>query len=174
MSTELYDIKMTASIVISLVSLLVIVIQAADPKVVTFSAYRTGRFHQVDNKNTVIPYQGVRLNAGGGLNNATGLFTAPLAGNYLFSFQGLSSFREVSSRSHNPETDKHVVTRVFLAKNEETTLGTSYAALSGRSLSIFVIVPLDKGDRVGAVLHTGQLYDTKTEFFTRFSGTLLS
>ncbi len=40
-------------------------------------------------KNTIIPFQVEILNVGGGMNTATGVFTAPVDGIYYFVFSGI-------------------------------------------------------------------------------------
>ena len=107
---------------------------------------------------TVIPYQIDRLNVGGAMNAATGVFTAPANGRYHFSFKALSD----SSGAYN---------WVFLRVNG-VKIANSFARLDGYNMPLVATLQLIKGDTVDVYLYQGSIYDS-TDHFTQFSGFLL-
>ncbi len=50
--------------------------------------------------NTPIPFEVEKLNIGGAMDRSTGIFTAPRAGKYFFSFSGIAFFPSSSSLVH--------------------------------------------------------------------------
>lgn len=109
---------------------------------------------------SVIPYEVERLNSGGAMNLATGVFTAPLRGRYHFTFTALSGTAD--------ETGNFVFVRVNGAH-----IGISYAYGAHNSIPIVATVNLEKGDTVDSFLHSGSILDTSEHHRTQFSGILL-
>ena len=107
---------------------------------------------------TVIPYEVTRLNVGGHMNAATGVFTAPVNGRYHFSFTALSW----SSLSLN-----FVRLRV-----NGVDIAISRAPSVQYNLPLVATLQLTKGDRVDVYLELGSFYDTSNHY-TQFSGFLL-
>jgi len=114
--------------------------------------------------NAVVPFDIVRLNAGGAMNPATGVFTAPVNGIYHFEFFGLKSGTDPAPLY------------IFLQANG-MEMGRSYAfdysdtfrGLSGISSSL----KLKVGDQVRIFKGLGTLHDTINEEFTHFTGWLV-
>merc|ERR1719415_281346 len=61
--------------------------KVSETKMVAFDAFRDKPFHE-DQK--YITFDGMKVNVGGAFNPDTGMFTAPVAGVYSFSFHGLT------------------------------------------------------------------------------------
>ena len=104
---------------------------------------------------TVIPYQVTRLNVGGHMNVATGVFIAPVNGRYHFSFTA----RSLSS------------TYVFLRVNG-ALIASSFALSVNYNLPLVATLQLTKGDTVDVYLYGGSIYDNSAHY-TQFSGFLL-
>ena len=125
-----------------------------------FNVHRTSSY---DKTGTVIPYEGVRLNVGGGMNPSSGVFTAPRSGAYLFMF---------TARSYGTS-----YTHVDLRLNGGQVLARSFhdigAGKNGGSLAIQSAVYLKEGDTIDIFLETGSVYDQKQNPYTQFTGVLL-
>ena len=107
---------------------------------------------------TVIPYEVERLNIGGAMNLATGVFTAPVNGRYYFSFKALAW----TSGVHN---------FVYLRVNG-VGIGISWAPTNYYNLPLVATLNLKKGDAVDVYLYVGSTYDNG-DHHTHFSGFLL-
>ena len=127
-------------------------------KSVHFTVQRTTSNFAVE--NAVIPFDIERLNVGGAMNLATGVFTAPVDGIYHFDFKGL--------KSTDPEQ-----LFIYLQVNG-VNIGTAYATnlpnylgLSGISASL----KLETGDQVRLFKTTGTLHEYRQ--YTFFTGWLV-
>ena len=107
----------------------------------------------------VIPYQLERLNIGGAMNLATGVFTAPVNGRYQFSFV---------ARSGAPGVAHYCNLRV-----NDAVIATSYAQSYGFNMPIVSTLNLKRGDRVDVLLQSGNILDFVNDRWTHFSGFLL-
>jgi len=123
-------------------------------KSVHFTVQRTSS--NFDLENAVIPFDIERLNVGGAMNMATGVFVAPVNGIYHFEFNGM---KYVDSTA----------IFVFLQVNGDN-IGSAYATnlpnylgLSGISASL----KLKSGDQVRLFKTTGTLHEwLQYTFFT--------
>jgi len=130
---------------------------------VHFNAQRTSNY---DKSASVIPYDSVTLNVGGGMNAATGVFTAPKGGNYQLMFTG-RNFGEANTHVDlRLNGGQKVLTRSYNHKGNELN--------NGGPISIQTIVNLKQGDRIDAFLATGKLLDNADQKYTQFSGVWLS
>ena len=127
-------------------------------KSVHFTVQRTSS--NFDLENTVIPFEIERLNVGGAMNMATGVFIAPVDGIYHFEFNGMKN------------ADPTAIF-VFLQVNGINT-GSAYATylpnylgLSGISASL----KLETGDQVRLFKTTGTLHEYRQ--YTFFTGWLV-
>ena len=107
---------------------------------------------------TVIPYEVTRLNVGGHMNAATGVFTAPVNGRYHFSF---------TARSYSSG-----VTYVYLRVND-AFVAISWVPSNNDNLPLVATLQLTKGDTVDVYLAFGLIYDHSIDHHTQFSGFLL-
>jgi hypothetical protein len=78
---------------------------------VAFDVYRTSSYTA---DSTVIPYQGFEMEMGGGMNLATGVFTAPTSGIYTFT----------GTWSDNSAID---TVSVYIRKNGSVIIGSTYS-----------------------------------------------
>ena len=122
---------------------------------VYFYVQRNSIFAYAEN---VIPYI-ERLNIGGAMSLATGVFTAPVNGRYQFSF---------TARSGSAELSNYCSLRV-----NDAVIATSYSQSHGYNLPIISTLNLKRGDRVDMLLASGSLLDFDDDHWTHFSGILL-
>ena len=123
-----------------------------------FFYVQRNNWYSSPDKATVIPYELERLNIGGAMNLATGVFTAPVNGRYHFSFTGIGS----------KSSDNYVDLRVNGVK-----VGRSHAPSENYNMPIFATLRLTKGDTVDTYLSAGALNDSSDSHYTHFSGFLL-
>ena len=109
---------------------------------------------------TVITYEVTRLNIGGAMNAATGVFTAPVNGRYHFSFTALS----ISSTA--PEN-----TSVHLRVNG-VFIGESWVPSDRSSMPLVATLQLKTGDTIDMYLGYGSIVDN-VYHYTKFTGFLL-
>lgn len=124
-----------------------------------FDAYKTTG---VSNVNNIVTYDGIHVNVGNGMDIRTGIFTALVAGVYLFNFVAVKH-----------ET-KDV--RFFIKKNRQNIVATSYAPAFHQAaipMSMSSIQSLKEGETMSIELSAGPSYDTAAEMFTHFTGTSL-
>ena len=120
---------------------------------VYFHVSRTSGFSSVW---SVVPFEVERVNIGGAMNLATGVFTAPKAGIYTFSFSG------------------HVgvnLSTVYLQLNGNVIL-SGYGYSLGSNIPLQATLSLKVGDRITNFLNGGSLYDDD-KGQTYFTGFLL-
>jgi len=117
------------------------------------------------NVGTVV-FDTVLLNQGSHYDNSTGIFTAPIAGLYSFSFNVLSD---------NNGNDSYFATSLYVN-------GNSYAKVQNRTTedndfggSMSIIASLSASDTVQVVQHNVSLYGTtsSSENLSWFSGYLI-
>ena len=127
-------------------------------KTVSFNVGRNFTYNIV---NTIIPFQLEFLNSGGAMNISTGIFTAPVAGIYLFSFAGMK--QNVVGESI-----------VSLQKNG-VALTSSYATNLRNFVPFFgckALLKLAVNDTINLFLATGTLYDDVNSY-VHFTGFLV-
>ena len=113
--------------------------------------------------NVVIPFDLERLNVGGAMNSATGIFTVPVDGIYHFEFSGLRDIADATSMN------------IYLNVNDVSTgichvsnLPNYFVGLSGISASL----KLKIGDQVTLFKSAGTLNDDWGHY-THFTGWLV-
>ena len=129
---------------------------------VHFNAQRTSNY---DKSGSVITNDSVALNVGGGMNIATGVFTAPKSRNYQLMFIGRNYGEANTHVDLRLNGGQKVLTRSFNHRGQESNGGPN---------SIQMIVNLKQGDRVDAFLATGKLLDNADHKYTQFSCVWLS
>ena len=107
--------------------------------------------------NTPIPFEIERLNIGGAMSLATGVFTAPKSGLYLFIVSGIAAIEN---------------THVYIFLND-VQFGASYGRYETYTYSLQSTLILQTGDRIALKLATGAIFESSGEFFTHFTGILL-
>ena len=125
---------------------------------VYFSAYRTTSY---TNSYTTISYDGTDSNVGNGLNMATGVFTAPVAGTYSFWF---------TARAGSANTE------IFLNWEDSNQIGgircASYGASVGDTMALQYTKYLPKDHIVFVNIYGGSLY-ADGRGHTQFTGFLM-
>lgn len=133
-------------------------------KTVLFNVARNSSF---GTPNAVIPFELTRLNEGGAMDLASGVFTVPVSGIYHFEFSGLK----------NPNAKS---VSIFLQVNgapPQSHIGTAYISQNSigtfDGLSFTSLIRLKVNDRVNLVIeHNGMLYDSSSHH-TQFVGLLV-
>ena len=106
---------------------------------------------------SVIPYDVTRLNIGGAMNLASGVFTAPVSGRYQFNFVAVAN------------ADR---TGVFLRLNG-VRIAFGWGMLQNDNLAITATLELQKGDTIDTFLNSGSIADSNSYYDTQFTGILL-
>ena len=115
--------------------------------------------------NVPIPYTTAVTNIGTGMNLTSGIFTAPTAGVFSFTFNGLSSGK----------TPVHIAMYV-----NGKSVSDGWANTEGTQIVLSAIVNLQKGDKVtnqilyGALHATGQWFSNSIYNLLSFSGAQLA
>jgi len=114
-----------------------------------------------------VPFEKEYLNLGGGMNLATGVFTAPKAGTYAFSFKGLGSGTGSSYAGW---------ASTFLQKNN-VNVAEGYSQTPGATsgyptFSVHATLILNKGDTISIRLGAGAMNGWPSSH-TQFIGSLL-
>jgi len=115
--------------------------------------------------HAVIPFDIVRLNVGGAMNPATGVFTAPVNGIYHFEFFGLS-------KPIDPPVWIYIalqVNGVEISSSYAFENSGIYRSISGISASL----RLKNGDQVRLYKTSGILGDDGSQHYTDFTGWLV-
>jgi len=113
--------------------------------------------------NVVIPFDLERLNVGGAMNLATGVFTVPVDGIYHFEFSGLRDIADATGMNIYLN-----VNGVSTGTCHVTNLPNYFVGLSGISASL----RLKTGDQVTLFKSVGTLNDD-TNHYTHFTGWLV-
>ena len=129
-------------------------------KSVHFFVQRSSDFSSA---NVVIPFDLERLNVGGAMNLATGIFTVPVDGIYHFEFSALRDSTDATSMNIGLD-----VNGVRTGTCYVTSLANYFMALSGISASL----KLKIGDQVTLFKSAGTLNDN-TNHYTHFTGWLV-
>ena len=114
-------------------------------------------------KNVPISFEVTRLNVGNSMNATSGIFTAPKAGTYFFSFSGMGS------------PNSNTWPQLYLNSN---VIGSGWAKDGSTDYSTFTLqstLQLSGGDQVLLKFRsdvTGYIYDDGSHF-THFTGWLL-
>lgn len=123
-------------------------------------------------QKTPIPFEVERLNIGKAMNLTSGIFTAPRAGTYFFSFTGIASF---------PATPTTLTLRLGLYLNGHE-LGNGYADHGHniglyKSFSFQSTLKLQAGDKVWLAISYSsarvELHDNKAFHYSHFTGQLI-
>lgn len=120
--------------------------------------------------NTPMPFELERLNVGGAMNLASGVFTAPKAGSYSFAFSAVANGVVSNSRG----------TAFVDLRLNGGSIGHGNSGVSGAdgffTVSIHATLKLKIGDQITLVLdgvNGGGFYDEPNHRYTHFTGILL-
>lgn len=139
-----------------------------------FHVQKTEKFSIVD---IPIPFERLLLNEGAAMNLRTGIFTAPVAGIYFFSFTGLVQFQMTSIGVLS-----EFAVRLFLNNqevgrsqiNEVSAVTNPYYLIP---ITLQSTLPLRANDEVWVQIARGSVYgdlfDYSDTYFTNFNGWLL-
>lgn len=137
---------------------------------VYFYMQRRSSFSSITNLGKPVTFEVERLNIGGAMNAATGIFTAPKAGVYHFTFTAV----QIGS---NPQAN-HALS-IFLNVNAKWPygrVGYAYCWPFSNSTTVPAILTatlkLKAKDTVSLIMNSGILYDDANQS-THFSGYLL-
>ena len=123
---------------------------------VYFSVYKISGFVS-ESGSSIIPYDYSFSSIGGGMDLATGIFTAPVGGRYFFTFNAIA------------DSDNTLIAMFFSPGDGPAQ---SRGAARGENMSISQIRNLNKGDMVFvSILGTGSVSGPPTS--TQFTGMLI-
>ena len=126
-----------------------------------------------------IPFEWVPVSEGNAFDLSSGIFTAPVKGNYYFQFSALRydsaeydpTFMKIGLEVNGAIVDFSQTDPIKLAKYDhdfENLLGTY------KSVSMSIPLRLKRGDKVNLVnMGGGELADNVTNHYTHFSGWLV-
>ena len=120
--------------------------------------FYVGRNSPYPTTKTAIPYEVERLNIGGAMNLASGVFTAPVSGRYQFNFVALANV--------GGGTDVNL-------RLNGVNIASGYGYSLEDTLAITATVSLQKGDGIDTYLIKGSINDDSTFYNTQFTGILL-
>jgi hypothetical protein len=134
------------------------IIEAGDSNHIAFDAYRKSTY--TNSCPSVIPYEAFLLVSGRGMNLSTGVFTAPVAGVYEFTFSWVDF--GTSSVTTELRVNSIAVARLYSGPNDT------------QSVQRYFIAKLEARDTVDTYLSTaGSLVDYPDQRFTRFTGHMM-
>ena len=128
-----------------------------DVKTTSGVYFYVGRNSFYSTIESVIPYDVTRLNIGGAMNLASGVFTAPVSGRYHINFVAVAN------------ADR---TGVFLRLNGNW-IAFGWGMLQNDDLAITATLELQKGDTIDTFLNSGSIADSNSYYDTQFTGVLL-
>lgn len=141
---------------------------------VAFFAQRNSSF---DQKNTIQPYLINRLNDGKAFNQASGIFTVPINGNYHFYFTALKASAEISGTSI-------ITVRLWANRNQKEKSAQMLAEGHVNSndmhgwfpVILQATVKLQENDTVEVELLVGSIHESENleHLMTSFGGFLVS
>jgi hypothetical protein len=111
--------------------------------------------------NTVVPFEILRLNLGGGMSTS-GIFTAPKSGKYYFTCSGLSE--------HNVHVRVELQVKTDTA--DWTRVGQGFTAHAHAGYLVQTTLELAKGNQMRLMLLEGQTQDNERAY-TNFIGQLI-
>ena len=114
------------------------------------------------NNGQVIPWDVVLMNRGSGYDPNTGVFTAPIAGYYFFTYNAI---RVASTAGLYIAFRKNQIFRGKLDRSQNDSTYSNHQLVSSS-----FIIDLEVGDTVDVWLATGELYS----FHNKFNGFYLS
>lgn len=129
------------------------------PGGVHFYVQRKSNF---EDNGATITFEVQRLNAGGGMNLQTGIFTAPVPGIYFFSFIGIKDYSSL-----NP------IEMTLRLNKAKVGMAVATTGLGSFSISIHATLKLKAGDRVYLVKEMGNKLTDDSRHLSHFSGHLL-
>ena len=100
-----------------------------------------------------IPFNTILLNNGNNYNSANGRFTAPIAGNYLFSFKALN------------ENTNGTRVAAYIMKNDVQYMGLFGPTGYGDMLTGTCVMPMNAGDWATIYLRLGGVYGGGVGYF---------
>jgi len=112
---------------------------------------------------TVIPFESARLNEGGAMNLASGVFTAPVDGIYHFEFSGVK----------DPSTTGLDISFQLNGVNVGHAITNPVATGTWDSLSITASLRLKVNDKVNLYNLSGALHEANNNHYTHFTGWLV-
>ena len=136
-----------------------------------YPVFYTERQTSFRSTGSIVNYEMTSVNIGNGLNQTTGVFTAPVTGIYVLYFSAMKV-----------QNSPHITIRVMhngkAVNSRQVSEGDKVGGNHWANLETQVILPLEAEDTVGVKLQTGAIYDDKlpNEYIgkmTTFSGFLL-
>jgi len=127
------------------------------PNQPAFYSYKNGSYNETSGVNTVTSWTS-ELDVGSNFSSSTGRFTAPVSGNYLFSFNAMAG-----------QTSGDVQYRIY--KNNANYAGSNSIAEGGnwRQTCVTAIIPLSQNDYVTFVCYSSSTSTTQQVYSGRYS-----